>query len=345
VVVTATPGLTGAKVEAVGGTTSSVALSVKRATLTLDRTWIPYVQGSLTCRALSTADSTTADPRTGLGVKFTLTQQRTGGALQSLPIVAWLRSRSTDAVADETTITYASVESLLQDYTDWSGMQYGAAVPDTTVVQDALGYLRWTASSSYPVAGVAQTLDGSPAVTIAAANAGWNPGTTLWQAIQAAEDASGLWIRGDTTGTQLQRSAANYSADTTTHLLTGSDGILTATDTVSRDNPDWANLVGISYPNVTPPTYDYAVLAGSTGPIKSAILTRQGKRAVAGAATPYVNRMSTRGRTLTVTALTDLSCRPNQTWRVQYRGNDWTGKVQSVTFTYPEGLMTVLINI
>lgn len=347
--VTVIPGLSSPRVEPVNASTPSTALSVKRATLTFDRTWSPYIQGSLVCRALSPAAATASDPRKGLAVKFTLSQQVGAAAAQQLPLVAWLRSRGNDVVNDEATIAFASVESLLQDRTDFNGMQYAAAVTDVTMVNDVLGYLRWDASAAYPSSlGAVQTIDGAASFSIPAASAGWDVGTTLWEAINGAEEAGGLWVRGDTSGVVLQRSAADYSADTTTHLLTGTDRILTVSDDISRDNPDWANSAFINYVNTATgaTTTDYGTIAtlGSV-PLKTLVATRESKRVATGAALSWATRANRRGRVLTVSAIADLTCRPNQTWRVQYRGYDWTTKVQAVTFRYPEGLMDMTLNV
>lgn len=329
------PGLASPRVEPATVSTPSTALQVKRATITFDRTWSPYIQGTLTCRAQSGADATATDPRNGLAVKFTLTQQVDAGAQQSLPLVAWLRSRSNDLVNDEATLTFASVEALLQESGDIGGMSSGLPMTDVAIINQAL-----TAVPS-PVVSSITTVDGSAAYTVAAADVGWDVNTSPWAVVSGLEDGGGLWARGDETGTALLRMQPGYSADTSTHTIAGTDRILSVIDTVDRDNPAWANRVGVTWRNV----WEVANAAGSSGPRKQMTVVRKVNRPAAGSTQAIANRWYARGRTLTVTAIADLACRPNQTWRAIFRGYDWTGKVQAVTFRYPEGLMDLTLNI
>lgn len=337
-----TAGVTNARVEPAGRTTPSTPLKVLRSRTTFDRTWSPYIQGELVVSLQSAADAAATDPRKGLCVKFTL-WVTFEGVQQTLDLVAWLRARTSDFGSGETTLSFASVESLLQDAVDLTGQQYASTVSDVAVLGDALSRLVWT-TVNYPLPQTASTTDGSAAFDIAADDAGWNAGVSLWDIVSGVEEPKGLSIRGDESGVAFIRSAATWTPDSSTHTYTGSDRIISVTDTVDRDSPDWANAVFINYPNSSNNFTDYGALNAGT-PLKSVVLTRQTKRSAAGAATRRARRMLARGRNLQLQAFADLDCRPNKRYRTQFRGYDWTGTAQAVTFSTPAGLMDLTLNI
>jgi hypothetical protein len=343
--VTVVPGLTSPRVEPPQSTTPSTALKVKRATVTFDRTWSPYIQGDMTCLLQTTAEATATDPRKGLCVKFTLTQAYGSNPVQSLPLILYLRSRSGTMLAGETVLQLASIESMLQDYVYSSGVDYtttsGGSQADTTTLSDAVAGV-----SNLPALGQVVTLGGAAPFSVLMSESGWSAGSSAWDVMSSLEETGQVWLRGDETAVGLYRMAPGYSADTSTHLITGSDRVLSADDTTSRDDPNWANAVAISYPNSPGKTIVYGSAATADEPIKVAFMTRVGRHPASTAtANAIASRMRARGRQLRVTAISDLTARPNQTWRVKYRGNDWTGTLQSVAFRYPDGLMDMTINI
>lgn len=333
--------LTSARIEPVDASSPSTPLRVISATVTFDRTWAPYIQGSLVCDLQTAAEAVATDPRKGLAVKFTLTSSLG----KTLPLVAWLRSRVSDIGAGTTTISFASVECLYQDNIDFNGQQWGGTTVYELddVVSLIMAGVHWVGDTlpNLPV-----TLDGSPQSSLAVADAGWAPGSSLWDLMRSVEEACGLWLRGDTDGTKLYRMAPTYSPDTSTHVLSDVDRIVSVVDTVNRDNPDWANAAFINYAPDTSGGFrtDYGYLP-KAGPMKSVVITRTSRRVKTGAATAIATRMAARGRTLQITAIADLDCRPNMKYRAQFLGYDWTGTVQAVTFRYPEGLMEQALNI
>lgn len=345
--VTFTPGLVNPRVEPIDAATPTTALRAKRATVTFDATWAPYIQGTLVCRGLTAAEAIAADPRLALGVKFQLEQSYGTAAKQTLPLAAWLRTRSLDVAGNETTLTFASVESVMQDG-DAKSQTYTANTTDVAMINQALFNMRWDAALTgkpYPIGDVV-TVGGLAAATIAAADAGWPIGTDVWTAASRAVEQFGYRLYGDETGTVLQRSSATYSPDTSVHLITGTDRVLRVTDTISRDSTRWADRVTVYYKNGT--SYTTEAARTVTRPQKAFIINRSDRNPPTSGPTPNqaaFDRMNARGRQLQVAAIADLTCRPNQTYRVQYRGYDWTGTVQSVTFTYPDGLMDMTLNI
>lgn len=340
--ITAVSAISNARVEPPFGTlTPSIPLQVKSAQLSYDRTWSPYIQGTLVCKALDAAGATATDPRLGRVVRLTWTHTY-NGVTTSIPLTAWLRTRVNDRFSDTATLTFASVESIMQDYAEPDAFVNQTTDLDYQLVSHVLTDMRWTTSSSYPstLLNVEFTDPSAADANIPPANGGWNAGSTAWSIIQSVGEVAGLWYRGTESGLSLARCKPGYSADTSTHLITGTDRVISATDTVSRDSADWANQVVLSWPT----TADYGTSGSTTGPWKSYIENRTGKARTGGAA-PMAVRMSKRGRTVDVRAITDLACRPNMTYRVKYRGDDWTGTVQAVAFSHPEGVMNMKLNV
>lgn len=342
---TFTPTLSSARVEPATTTTPSTALKVKSATVTFDATWSPFIQGTLVCALQSAADNTATDPRKPMRAKFTL-GQTFNGAAQSLNLDAWLRSRISDYGTRETTLTFASAECILQDYASLAGNQYAAAVDDFTVTADVLGGIDLYNMTHT----LSRTNPGSTGgFTVAAADAGWDAGTTAWDVINNLEAPKGITMRGDETGVVLARQALDYTADSSTYYMRGSDRVITVTDAIDRDSADWANGVFINYTwnKGLNSSTDYGVASGQPSPniLKTVVINRDGHRTATGEALARANRMVKRGRTLNVTAVADLSLRPNRPVWVGFADQAWFGTLRAVTFRWPDGLMDCVIDI
>lgn len=348
------PSVQNARVQPVGSVSSDgtitrggpeTPLRVKRVNLTFDRTWSPYLQGTIVCALQTAAEAKATDPRSGLNlVKFRAAQADDGAAAVYTDYAVWLRQRSSDPIAGETTLEVASIESLMQDHVDGGSQSYSDNQQDTTILGHVLN--RMPIFRSAIAFATYSNPTGAAAFTVAAADAGWDTGTSVWDAANTMESAGGLWLRGDTDGTVLYRVPADYSADSRVRSLTGSDRIISVVDTVNRDSPDWANTVFITYTynKGTQSTIDYGA-SGNPVVYKSVSLTRNGRKVANGEAAARAARMAKRGRSLQVTAILDLACRPNQTWYVKYGEYAWTGVIRTVTFRYPDGLMDLTFDV
>lgn len=325
-------------------------LKVKRSQVTLDRTWSPYVQGSVVCAIPTTASgapdqaaTAAIDPRTAYVVRtaFGMLNLDTG-ATSSLNAVGYARSRSADYSTGELALNYSGAESLWQDYLNVSDFAQTAVKTDLQLVKSAIDTV-----------GVAWTGGGAPSWTVtnpdggsfsvAVADSLWSADASAWDFANGIEEAAGRWLRSDETGAVLV-TGADYVANTAIRTLSDADRILSLVDTIDRDSRDYANAVTVRYNGDNPVTRTASGGFGA-GPRKTLLIDRPGKRrSYDTSATAYAQRAQRRGRSLAVTAVADLSVRPNQSWWINYLGASWFGKVQSVTFRFPEGLMDLVLN-
>jgi hypothetical protein len=320
----------------------AVPIKVKSASLALDCTWQPYCQATFVCVQPASSQLASIDPRNPLMLRFTL-RQIADGVTTDQQWNLMVRARSIDWLSGEMTLTAASYDAQKTEYA--AG---GAAVDQATggenmaTIITGFDPLVWWPAGSFTQATIA-----GPSFT--KADQVWQPGVTLADYESAFLDAGNARAWVDELG-QDWLATIGWSLDSTTHYLNDATLIKSVADEISRDNPAWANYVVVVYQGqVTTATGGQQnVQAGSTPNQfrKALIVNRPGKLPSTGnAATKILNAATTRGRTLNITAVADITVRPNQTWSVAYGDQSLTGKVQSVSFQLPAGEMSMLVNV
>ncbi|MDJ0336441.1 hypothetical protein QMG83_14535 [Salinibacterium sp. G-O1] len=315
-------------------TSTGVWLTIKRATITLDEGWTPYVQANLVCSV--PADYATIDPTAGHRISITVTHTDEAGALITEKV--WdlvLRTRKVDRVNAEMTVTAESDECLLQDYG-----QRG-----TTVITFTTGTVQAFVS--------ARTADAIPTRTITTAGSHtlavpypWAPGTTVWEIIEGPIKTAGLrlWSEG---GQAFRLDVAPVSVAGTISL-SDTENVKLADDDISRDGSNgsgFANCVVIEYkwtdtsvtPNVQRVDYDSA--GGTTTPRKTLVVRyTDTKPPASGGAAALLARALTRGRNISVTAISDYTAAPGKTVNITLAGDAPITKViKAVSWSWSDG--------
>lgn len=320
---------------------SSQALNVKSAQVTMDATWSPYCQAQLVCAQPAGAVLTAIEPRSDSNarVRFTLRQSQPGATDIDRSFDLGLRSRSLSWTAREMTLAAASDEALLTDYASETPYNYGSAGGTYyagALVNDAISRVL-SLSTTFEA--------GFPDGTIAYADATWDAGTTGWDYVAAIAESVGARVWCDELRVP-HWATPTFSADTSLHTIT--DGVdtgtvLDVTDVVSRDDALWANYAVVQYSGNSPAQF---VGAGATTGVRKAIVVERKRRkpGSGNAATKIRTAAQTRGRNLTVRAIADVTARPQQTWRAVYGDQDRQGIVQSVAFDFPNGTMNLIVN-
>jgi hypothetical protein len=211
---------------------------IDQATIRFDATWAPYIQATLSGPPPSDSDLTAIDPRDGWAIRFDVKEYDETGAQLGSTLHCELGIRTRDRTfADQPrmTITAASAEARLQDFAD--GIAYdpsGHASPATIF-----------AGTTVTAAGLSMTVvAGAPDATVQGEDAVYDAGMSYWTYVSGLAEAAGGRIWVDETNT-MRWSSPTWVADTSMHYLTA--GIIEVTDTVSRDDPAWANFAVVTY--------------------------------------------------------------------------------------------------
>jgi hypothetical protein len=317
------------------------ALAVKSWSMTFDCTWAPYVQGTVVAVAPTDAGVLAAmNPRAGIRFAGTLAMQDLlTGVTVTRPVDLVVRSRPIRWSTGEMTLSVASDESLAQDlaksadYSSWFVTNPGSGPVVTDVIR----------SITQLFTGDLTTVDASFGGQVVPVDGmTWGAGTSAWDFAQSVvEAASGWYYVDELRAWRLVK--PGFTADASTHTISGSDYVVDVLDTVSRDDPAWGTAAAVFYDATSPA----GVVASDSGisPAKWLFVHRNSKKTGGNAATSVRTNAQKRGRTLQVDAIGDITARPNQTWRVLYRGQDFTGTLQSVTLNSGTGLMSMNINV
>lgn len=353
----------------------SVELDVVEANVTLDESWAPYLQGSLTIGLPDTDTLDAIDPRNkprlrvfmeqsfgeskpvsylttlyGGGTLAALTTAYTTSflfELSTLWFTPWnsfglrstthrdlyvgVRSRTIDHAGATVAVTFASDEAYLQDYALTSKLTYAPGTATVRVaVTDALARI-----GAFLQAG---TADGA----IEANASKWLPGQTAWDYLSPLVQKAGLRFYSD------EKGAFWLVQDTHTEpgqaQLTATNTIVAADDTIDRDGDDWFDGVVIEYKwtdgaGASQTAYDVAT---ETPFSKVKTLTYDTEYPGAGAAQRALNRAIAKGRTQSVTAVSDYDVTPSQSVSVVLPNTlTQTGYVRSVSWAFPADEMSV----
>lgn len=345
---------------------------VVSATVTFDESWAPHVQASLTCRLPDAATLAVIDARTGarLSIRAGYTYpDREGPAFG--PQDVWplaslgITRRSVRRPQGDLIITAMSDEVLAQE-----ALWHADFAPPTWAITDAVGAvsdLIHTATGRFPyidadVIGTGANPDGSD----------WDPAsylpqdpgagaTSLWSLIESVADTWGLWVydsgginydAGTDNGWRVRRRPTG-AGTAVAQLRTGPIGNLTDTESVVSREDGWANAVHLIHDweggdgarlRLTTRSYIasgpmsvasagyHAIAVRRTAPINQVNIRA--------ACNSLVRRTVTRGRSYTLTAPAMYWIRPGMPVTVQLpTGGQERHIVQSVTFTYPQGVM------
>jgi len=344
--------------------------------ITLDESWSPYVQMTLTCAIpadLSTLDQ--IDPRTG-GRLFAHAQQDFGdpwsnaeftdrfGAVSNAALTTALGSIPNRTITtmffvtwnifgqrDSTERDFAlSVRSRVIDHV--AGEVRITAASDEALLQDyklldTVKYINPTATTvralaNFVLALVGRQLEpGTDDAPVAANATEWLPGISAWAYLSPTIEKAALRLWCDEQGRFYLTQRAPIVPGQLT-LRTGTGGTLTrATDTIDRDG-DWYAGVCITYQwtdaaGAQQLAYD---VAGS--PINALSLTRDQPYPGPGAAAQILKQSQGRGRVLDLAAVSDYRATPGQAFTATLPSTlIQTGIVSALTWRFPDAEMDV----
>lgn len=333
-------------------------LEVATATVTFDETWTPHAQASLTCRipddpaTLAMLDPRLA-PRISISAGYAYTDADNDDTHPLCNLE--LSRRSVRRPQNDLTLTAMSDEIRMLEAA-W----YGATPSlgnNVYNVEQMLSLLINAGIGGYAV----QSTVGDLGRTVTPWDkTEWFPQTTLastsfWQVAAAIADAYGVWLysAGDRTFRITKRPTIASSA--VMQLRTGPAGSITSSESNLSREDGWANAINLihtwrneagtpfrqatrRYVNTGP--YSVAAVGSRTITIeRDTPITRP---AILQAATGLLTRALTRGRGYRLTAPAAYWLRPGDTVTVQLpTGGQERHLVAAVTFSYPDGLMTV----
>lgn len=348
---------------------AAVSLGVVRSSVTLDDSWAPFIQGSITCSLPEPDDIDIIDPTEDARISIVL-DERVGeggtladftadwgpgtlGTLFSSGTLAditaahfdpWnsddlagsrrhfdvgLRSRRIDHRAQTLELTFASDEALLQDYALMSTV---SETPGSTSVKTAVLYALGKIGATLDAGSADANVDDAAALV-------WFPGTSGWEYIEPLVQATGLRLWCDES-----RVWRLTDRDTPVGDGTVMTEFTEASDTISRDDDVWADGVVVEYvwtddADVRRTRRDIAGGTDASKIIRVVFATPYPGR---GAAQRILDRMARRGRVLDLTGLAHYTAYPNSPFTSSPPNTPaQTGVLERVTFEMPAGLMTV----
>ena len=350
-------------------------LDVKSASVTLDRTWSPYVAATLTIPKPVEATLNALDPRIKPRVSVFLSQDfgnsekvslltsqfagLTVAALTSAFANEFLSERTAayfepwnasliipstrrdlDLGVRTATVDHNSGELTLQLSSDEGYLQDYALVASANFTP---GYTSVKTAVSEALSRIgaylqATALDG----TVEATATDWEPGQTAWDYISPLLTASALRLYCD----ERRFWYLVGDNDTVSGALVLSDAstIVSATDSISRD-ARWYDAVVITYTfrDTTTGTTTVNIDTASNGtPTKVLALDYSTAFPGAGAAARVLARATGRGRVQSVQAVNDYSATPGQEARISLPGTlENVGTVQSIVWNLPGDIMAV----
>jgi hypothetical protein len=250
-----------------------------------------------------------------------------------------VRSRTTDLVTGELRLTVASDEQLMQDYAQLFATP---STPATNTVRDAVALVL-----AYTVPGA--VLPAGPDAPIDPAAAPWGPGVYGWDYLSPLVTAAELRLWCDES--RVWHLDVPFTGTGGTLALAAATNLVRATEDMSRDG-DWYAAVYVSWQTTTEAGTGKPLTPGAAaGRLRGRTL------AVRYPDTPYpagltpspmdtaralLTRAQTRGRVLTLDALSDYTATPGQAVTVTVPGRVVVaGMVSAVSWGFPDDEMTV----
>lgn len=349
---------------------SAAELGVKRATINLDDSWSPFIQGELVCSlptdpaVLALVDPTKdarlsiiAAERVGVGGTLgdftadwgagTLGALFAGGTLGDITAAHFLPWNSDDGIGSRISLDVGirerRIDHKAQELTvtfmsdeallfDYALMSTSAETPGSTSVKTA---------AQFALAKIGATLDASSADALVedAAALTWFPGTSGWDYIEGLTQNVGLRLWCDERRV-WRLTARDTPAGAGTILSEYTDAV----DAISRDGA-WCDGVVVEYEwtddaDVRRTRRD---IAGGSAASKIRRVNYSTPYPGKGTAKRILDRTIRRARVLELTALSDYDAYPNGPLTASTPNMPvQTGVVERVTFEYPAGLMRVV---
>lgn len=349
---------------------TSAPLEVKQASLTLDDSWSPFVQGRLVVAIPDAAVLELADPRNDPRVSLTFEERVgeagtledftadwgagtlgtlfAGGTLADITaahftgwngpedagseirVNAGIRRRRVDHRAGELVLEFAGDEARLQDY---ALLSLVPETPGSTSVRTAVSFALSKIGAVLDASAVDATVDEAEALT-------WYPGTTGWDYVAGLVQSTNLRLWCDELG--------RWRLDPKDMLVIDRPLVLSefteAADDIDRDGGEWADGVVVEYEwtdatDVRRLKRDTAGDATSSRVLKVRHETPWPGR---GAAQRILDRARRRGRVLELEAISRYSAYPAaELTALPPNTPAQTGIVERVTFDWPERTMQV----
>lgn len=311
--------------------------------------WAPFAQVDLSLPAADPDVLDLLDPRKNCRISVAAGYVYPGGQQDLQPLAdVGLRERPVQRPADVVDLKAASDEARAQDYR----LMWNAAFPRTGINEAVRWLLGFALAPDKPVLR-SDYRDGWQASALDEIDA--EPGTDVWSILDdiAARGEVRIWCDEERVWRIGPRSA--WASDTSLELTVGENGTLIRTDSgLSRET--WYNAAVLRYrwrnaagDDVT--RYGRARVTGgeySVQEVGARVYSEEIERPVSqaaadAAAASRVKILSTRGRSLSLTAGAAYWLRPGHTVRVQLpTGPAEKHLVQSVTFQPHEGLMDLV---
>lgn len=324
------------------GTAASVYMAHDNLGVPAPATGVPYT-------ATAYVRSNTAGALAAIAVRYIDSASAVIGSYASVPVAvstsAWTRITMTGPVAPANTarvvsyvgftatavgrLCYVDDAMLTADNgLDTGGLPY--TYFDGSTVDTAFYNYQWSGTANASTSTRTALIDRGPELL------SWKPGTSLWDFMQPLLTTSSLRLFCDEVGV-WRLVDATYSVPGTTVVSQGwnaTDG----TDTISRDQDEWADAVVVRYSWTDPDTglpreqWDVASIPGYTK-----VLTVEYLRPFPGpgAATYILSRMQGHGRILDLGAINDYTTSPGRSISADMPDTPTqTGVVASVTWDF-----------
>lgn len=354
---------------------SGTELDVKTASVTLDRTWSPYIAATLTLPKPVEATLNLLDPRTrprvsiflsqdfGDSEKVSLLTSLFAGLTVASVTTAWTGQFLSERTAEyfepwnasliipstrrdlnlgvrTTTVDHNTGEVTLELASDEALLQDYALVATENFTPGYMTVKQAIDDALSRIGAVLQVtaLDG----TVEATATDWEPGQTAWDYIAPLLTSAALRLYCDEQ--RFWYLVEDNAVVDGAVVLTDTETIVQATDGISRDDR-WYDAVVITYTFRDPITGTTTVnIDTAQGDTVTKVLSLEYSTAYPGpgAAARVLSRATGLGRVQSVQAVNDYSATPGQQARISLPGTlENIGTVQSIVWNLPSDIMAV----
>lgn len=356
----------------------NTSLPVETATITIDESWAPYAQASITIAMPNAATLDLLDPRDDVRIQLLITQDY--GTSETLAEITSQYGGSnpvstlTSAWGGTGKFIYKITAQYYNAYNNFGVREGSRRVFDLTLRERKINHVDGTVElslssdeallqdyalvSTTPLSATSTnvrttvqnvlarigrqlepgTLDGT-----FTADAGiWEPGQTAWDYLQPLVQAASLRLYCDE---KRKWYLVADQAETAGSINLSYTGTMTdASDIISRDSEEWYDAVVIKYTYVdgsgnTVNAYDAASSAGYS---KVLSLTYDTAKPAAGQAARILQRAQGRGRVNEIRAISDYLATPGMVATIAMPDTDsQIGNLAAITWNFPSDEMSV----